>query len=58
MSIKFKPTDEQLLILDAFNKHKVIKVNAIAGSGKEQPVSTPTPTPFGIVPFGSLKGGC
>ena len=34
MSVKFKPTDEQLLILDAFNKHKVIKVNAIAGSGK------------------------
>ena len=34
MSIKFTPTDEQKLILESFKHHKVIKVNAVAGSGK------------------------
>ena len=55
--MQFTPTQEQQDILTAFKEHKVMKVNAVAGSGKEQPVSTPTPTPFGIVPFGSLKVG-
>ena len=32
-------------------------VVAKSGSGKAQPYSTPTPTPKGIVPFGSLKVG-
>lgn len=34
MSTKFTPTDEQKLILESFKHHKVIKVNAVAGSGK------------------------
>lgn len=55
--MQLTPTHEQQDILNAFKEHKVMKVNAIAGSGKEQPVSTPTPTPYGIVPFGSLKVG-
>ena len=53
--MNFTPTQEQLTILQEFNNHRVMKINAVAGSGKEQPVSTSTPTPYGIVPFGSLK---
>ena len=30
----FKPTQEQIEIVDAFSKNKIIKVNSIAGSGK------------------------
>ena len=30
----FKPTQEQLEILKAFKEHKILKVNAVAGSGK------------------------
>ena len=55
--MNFTPTQEQLTILQEFNNHRVMKINAVAGSGKEQPVSTSTPTPYGIVPFGSLKVG-
>lgn len=55
--MKRTPTQEQQFILDAFKTNKTLKVNACAGSGKEQPVSTSTPTPKGFVPFGSLKVG-
>ena len=55
--MNFTPTQEQLTILQEFNNHRVMKINAVAGSGKEQPVSTSTPTPYGIVPFGSLNVG-
>jgi hypothetical protein len=34
MSSKFKPTKEQLSILETFKTTRVLKVNAIAGSGK------------------------
>lgn len=34
MSTKFKPTKQQLSILEAFKNTRVLKVNAIAGSGK------------------------
>lgn len=34
MSSKFKPTQEQLDIVKAFNNTRVLKVNAVAGSGK------------------------
>lgn len=30
----FTPTEEQQLILDSFQNHEVIKINAVAGSGK------------------------
>lgn len=30
----FKPTQEQIVIIKAFNENKIIKVNSIAGSGK------------------------
>ena len=33
-TLGFSPTDEQLAILDAFNKNRVLKVNSCAGSGK------------------------
>lgn len=32
--MKFNPTKEQLDILDAFSKSRVLKINAVAGSGK------------------------
>lgn len=34
MSSKFKPTQEQLDIVNTFSKTKVLKINAVAGSGK------------------------
>ena len=34
MSSKFTPTKQQLDILEAFKNTRVLKVNAIAGSGK------------------------
>ena len=55
--MSFTPTQEQQDILNAFKEHKIMKVNAVAGSGKEQPISTPTPTPNRIIPFGSIKVG-
>ena len=35
--MNFTPTQEQLTILQEFNNHRVMKINAVAGSGKEQP---------------------
>ena len=32
--MKFTPTQEQLDILEVFSQHKIMKVNAVAGSGK------------------------
>ena len=34
MKMKFTPTQEQQEILTAFKEHKIMKVNAVAGSGK------------------------
>lgn len=33
MSSRFTPTEEQLTILEAFKHSRVLKINAIAGSG-------------------------
>lgn len=34
MKMKFTPTQEQQDILNAFKEHKIMKINAVAGSGK------------------------
>ena len=57
MSSKFKPTKQQLGILEAFKNTRVLKVNAIAGSGKEQPISCLVNTPRGNKRIGDLTIG-
>ena len=34
MKMKLTPTHEQQTILDSFKEHRILKVNACAGSGK------------------------
>ena len=34
MKMKLTPTHEQQAILDSFKEHRILKINAIAGSGK------------------------
>lgn len=57
MSSKFTPTKQQLDILEAFKNTRVLKVNAIAGSGKEQPISCLVKTPEGDKRIGDLTIG-
>lgn len=54
---QIKPTQEQLDIIDAFKQTRVLKVNAVAGAGKEQPVSCIIKTPEGDKRLGDIQIG-
>ncbi len=51
------PDEWQCDVLMDFAKYNRIAMKASKGVGKEQPYSTPTPTPFGYKLFGDLTVG-
>ncbi len=52
---KLVMTNEQIAIIESLKTNNIIKVNAFAGTGKEQPYSEPILTPNGWTTMGELR---